>query len=58
MDINDARSAVTLLGLILFVCLVVWAWSGKRRAAFDEAARTPFLDSDGPVANNGAGEQR
>ena len=42
MDINDLRSAVTVLSLVLFVVLVVRTWSRRRRAAFDEAARLPF----------------
>ena len=25
---------------------VIWAWSGKRKAAFDEAARLPLEDDD------------
>jgi cytochrome c oxidase cbb3-type subunit IV len=42
MDINDIRSAVTLLGLVAFLALVRWAWAGARRHAFDSAAQLPF----------------
>ena len=42
MDLNDIRSAVTLVGLLVFLGLVAWAWSARRRAAFDEAAQLPF----------------
>ena len=42
MDINDIRSAVTAVGLLAFLALVVWAWSGRRRKDFDEAAQLPF----------------
>jgi cytochrome c oxidase cbb3-type subunit 4 len=42
MDINDLRSAVTVIGLLLFVSLVVWVYSARRRNAFDAAARLPF----------------
>ena len=42
MDINDLRSAVTVIGLLLFLALVVWVYSARRRAAFDAAARLPF----------------
>lgn len=45
MDVNDARSAVTVLSLIVFVGIVVWAWSGRRRRSFDEAAQLPFADT-------------
>ena len=49
MEINDIRIAVTVIGLILFLALVVWVYNGKRRAAFDEAARAPFLDDDAAI---------
>jgi cytochrome c oxidase cbb3-type subunit IV len=42
MDINDIRSAVTLLGFVSFLALVRWAWSAARRGTFDAAARLPF----------------
>jgi cytochrome c oxidase cbb3-type subunit 4 len=46
MDINDLRSAVTVIGLLLFLALVVWAYSARRRAAFDAAARLPFAGEE------------
>lgn len=45
MDINDLRSAVTLLGLLLFAGLLWWTWRPAQREAFDAAARLP-LDGD------------
>jgi cytochrome c oxidase cbb3-type subunit 4 len=45
MDLNDIRSATTLFSFVVFIGIVVWAWAGKRRAAFDEAAQLPFLDT-------------
>ena len=48
MDINDMRSAITVVSLLLFLGIVAWAWSRRRSAAFDEAAQLPFLD-DEPV---------
>lgn len=44
MDINDMRSAVTLVSLLIFVGIVVWAWSKRNQADFDEAAQLPFKD--------------
>lgn len=53
MDINDIRSLVTALGLILFVAICIWAWSRRRRADFDEAARLPFSgDADMPAPSS------
>mgnify|MGYP000738796892 CR=1 FL=1 len=37
MDINDARAATTVLSLILFVGIMVWTWSRRRRGGFDQA---------------------
>lgn len=47
MDVNDLRSAVTVISLLLFLALVGWTWSRGRQAAFDEAARLPFADEAG-----------
>jgi cytochrome c oxidase cbb3-type subunit IV len=44
MDINDIRSAVTVISLLLFVGIVGWAWSKRNRDSFDEAAQLPFRD--------------
>jgi cytochrome c oxidase cbb3-type subunit 4 len=49
MDINVFRGIVTGVLLGLFVWLVIWAWSKSRKAAFDEAARTPLEDEPGNV---------
>ena len=45
MDINDMRALVTVLTFIAFIAIVVWAWSGRRREEFDQAARMA-LDDD------------
>jgi len=58
MDINDLRSAVTVISLLAFVGIIVWAWSRKNRAAFDEAAQLPFADDQGaPGASRGGNQQ-
>jgi cytochrome c oxidase cbb3-type subunit 4 len=54
MDINQMRAAVTVLSLFCFIGLVFWVWASHRRAAFDEAARLPFLDDE---ANDSPGAQ-
>ena len=58
MDINDMRSIVTVLAFATFVGIVLWAFSGRRRAAFDEAARLPFTEDEAlsPSPSPGAGE--
>ncbi len=47
MDINDIRSAVTVVSFLLFVGILVWTWSRQRKAGFEEAAALPFKDIDG-----------
>jgi cytochrome c oxidase cbb3-type subunit 4 len=44
MDNNDIGSILTVLGLLCFLGIVFWAYSGRRRKAFDEAARIPLED--------------
>ena len=48
MDINDFRSLVTVLSLVLFVGIVWWAYSDRRKKTYDEAARLP-LDDESPL---------
>ena len=46
MDINTMRSIVTLLAFVAFIGIVVWAWSRRNQADFDEAAQLPFRQDD------------
>jgi cytochrome c oxidase cbb3-type subunit 4 len=42
MDLNDIRSGVTLLSLLLFLGLMVWTWWPSRRGGIEAAAQLPF----------------
>lgn len=44
MDINDFRSAVTVLAFVSFIGIVWWAYHAKSRHGFDEAAQLPLID--------------
>jgi len=44
MDINDLRSAVTVVSLLTFLGIVVWAWSRRNQSSFEEAAQLPFQE--------------
>jgi len=44
LDINVIRGILTVLLLIAFSGLCIWAWSRQRQAAFTEAANLPFAD--------------
>ena len=42
----------TVMVMITFVVIVIWAWSGKRKQDFDEAANIPFHEDDEPAETN------
>lgn len=44
MDINDFRGLATVFVMVAFISVCLWAYSGKRRKQFDEAANLPFAD--------------
>ena len=46
MDINLLRSIVTVVAFVVFIGIVVWAWSVRNRTRFEEAARLPFENDD------------
>ncbi len=37
---------MTVLMFAIFIGICVWAWSGKRKKEFDDAANLPFADED------------
>ena len=51
MTFTFIQSIWTIVVMITFLGIVGWAFSSKRKAAFDEAARLPFEDEPG-VDNN------
>lgn len=51
MYINELRSLFTVLTFLVFIAIVIWAWSGRRREDFDEAARLA-LDDDAPLCGD------
>lgn len=48
MDVNDLRIAVTVMSFLAFIGIVVWAWSRRNLAGFDEAAQLPFVAERSP----------
>ncbi len=46
MDIGVFRGIVTGVLLVLFLWLIAWAWSKRRKEKFDAAARLPLEDKD------------
>lgn len=54
-------SIVTVVSFVTFIGIVVWAYSRKRKRAFDEAANAPFAlpdDDDAPQDRNAARKGR
>ena len=39
-------SVFTVVSFVIFIGIVGWAWSGRRRDAFDRAANEPFALPD------------
>jgi len=48
MDINDFGAVVTVLGFVVFLGIVYWAYRARSRPGFDEAAQLPFADDAVP----------
>ena len=46
MDTSLILSIWTIVVMVLFIGIVLWAWSGKRKQRFDEAANIPFHEDD------------
>ena len=42
MDINDLRSLFTVLSFVMFVGIVWWAFSSRRKQSYEAAARIPL----------------
>lgn len=57
MDINDLRGLSTAFLLVAFIALIFWAYSGKRKKSFDEAANLPFADDEGSADGKNEGRQ-
>jgi cytochrome c oxidase cbb3-type subunit 4 len=48
MDYSTFGSLMTVVMLVVFLGIVAWACSSKRRAEFDAAARVPLEDDAAP----------
>ncbi|MBH2043784.1 MAG: cbb3-type cytochrome c oxidase subunit 3 [Comamonadaceae bacterium] len=42
MDITTMRIVATLASMTCFIGIWVWAYRGRNKSRFDEAARLPF----------------
>lgn len=46
MDIGIVHSVWTVFVFVFFIAIVLWAYDGRRKAAFDAAARAPLDDDE------------
>jgi len=51
MDINTIRAVGTVIAFLMFCGVVWWAYTPRRKQAFDEAANLPFADGDDVALN-------
>lgn len=56
MDINTLRGLSTLFLLVVFIALVFWAYSDRRKKDFDEAANLPFAEDEPTESREKDGE--
>lgn len=52
MEIDLFRGLVTVALLVLFIALIAWTWSRKRKDTFEKAARMPLDEDDRPASEN------
>jgi cytochrome c oxidase cbb3-type subunit IV len=57
MDYTFWGSISTVVTFVTFIGIVAWAWSSRRRVAFEAAAQEPFALPD-EAANRGIGQTR
>lgn len=58
MDMTTVRVVTTVILFIVFLGIVAWAWSGRQRAAFEEAARLPLEDEEAGSPTRLANKER
>ncbi len=44
MNVATFHAWWTVLMVAIFVGIIAWAWSGRRKQSFDEAAKMPLED--------------
>lgn len=57
MDYQTTRAVFMVVMLLLFVGIVVWAYSGRQRNRFDAAAQLPLQDELEPIGHRAGREE-
>ena len=57
MSISLVQTVWTVIAFVIFVGIVIWAWSSRRKEDFDKAARSLLEDDDdiAPTKENNHG---
>jgi cytochrome c oxidase cbb3-type subunit 4 len=59
MDYGTLGSITTVVSFLTFIGIVAWAWSARRKRAFDAAALAPFaLPDETFIDDNAQGRGR
>lgn len=46
MDRGTFHGLLTLLAMVGFIAITLWAWSSKRKTDFERAARSPLEEDE------------
>ncbi|EKE87003.1 CcoQ/FixQ family Cbb3-type cytochrome c oxidase assembly chaperone [Idiomarina xiamenensis] len=57
MDYGTWRGVFTIIILVLFIALVIWAFSKRQRKSFDEAANSIFEENESSLNNRSDDQQ-
>jgi cytochrome c oxidase cbb3-type subunit 4 len=49
MDINDIRALYSVLMFVMFIGIIIWAYSRKQKDRFNEASNLPFNEPEKPI---------
>ena len=52
MDLTLLQSFWTIVVMVAFIGIVIWAWSGKRKQRFEDAANIPFTEDEQPKSDS------
>ena len=52
MNFTLIQSLWTILVMVAFIGIVIWAWSGKRKQRFEDAANIPFNEDGQPQSDS------
>lgn len=56
-DINTMRGLATVFAMIAFLSVVWWAYSGRQKERFDEAANIPFQDDPSKLSEKTSADE-